>query len=172
MQNPIVWQAGSNNPDNPSYLDAIRQWWQHLHDREVSWQQRLLPSGGNVKDLDWQPQRFDEVFALQNPNLRGITLYWRKPDSPQERNITAAKLELDRINSCIYIYPQSQSQVVLRVGLPQITYQAIELDSPQFIYVADREPSMLIIRDSQQQIEVKVTLSRDRLERLKRQLLG
>ena len=170
MQSSIIWNAGGNNPENPSHLDEIRRWWQQLRDRKVFWQQRLSPADGSPQELDWQPQRFDEVFAIQNPDLRGITLYWHKPDAAEERNITPAKLELDRLASCLYVYPQSQSQVVLRIGLPQVRYESIELSAAEFSSVADGDIPVLIIRDPQQKIEVKVKLSGDRLARLRQQL--
>jgi hypothetical protein len=170
MQPSIIWHAGGNNPENPSYLDEIRRWWQQLRDRKVFWQQRMLPEGGHPQELDWQPQRFDEVFAIQNPDLRGITLYWQKTDASPERNLTPSKLELDRLASCLYVYPKSQAQVVLRIGIPQVRYESIELSAAEFSYVADGNPPMLIIRDPQQQVEVKVKLSGDRLAQLRQQL--
>jgi hypothetical protein len=170
MQPSIIWSAGGNTPENPAHLDEIRHWWQQLRDRKIFWQQRILPADAHPQELDWQPQRFDEVFAIQNPDLRGITLYWQKPDASQERNITPSRLELDRPASCLYVYPQSQSQVVLRIGLPQVRYESIELSSVELSYVADSDPPMLIIRDPQQRVEVKVKLDGDRLAQLKQQL--
>jgi hypothetical protein len=73
----IVWQDGSNNPDNATHLDTIRQWWASLQDQEIHWQQRLLPTDGDLSGLDWQPQRFDETFGINNPEIRGITVYFK-----------------------------------------------------------------------------------------------
>ncbi|MGB3240495.1 MAG: hypothetical protein WBB29_19545 [Geitlerinemataceae cyanobacterium] len=170
MERKITWLSGSNDPDNGDYLDAIRQWWTTLSDREVSWKQRMLPQEGNPEELDWESARFDEVFAIAAPELRGITLYWRKPGDSQERNITARKLELDRLQGCLYIYSQSQQQVVLRVALKQISYQTLELNHPQLTCFADGDRQVLRFRDPAQQMDVKIILSPEEVVHLKQQL--
>ena len=88
MQGKIVWQQGSNKPENLNNFGLISQWWSSLANKDVTLAQRLIPQTGEVDQLNWEQQRFDEVFEIQNPEIRGITLYWRKPDSPQERNTT------------------------------------------------------------------------------------
>jgi hypothetical protein len=100
MQQKIIWQQGSNNPENGNNFATIQQWWTTLHDQKIMWRQRLIPQiPEDVSTLDWEPQRFDEVFKIQMPQIRGITLYWRKPDTNQERSTTPRKLELDKLKS-------------------------------------------------------------------------
>jgi hypothetical protein len=170
MERKIIWLSSSSDPDNGNYLDAIRQWWTTLHDREISWQQRLLPPSGNPEELNWETVRFDEVFAIVTPELRGITLYWHKPGDGQEHNITVRKLELDRLHACLYIYSQAQQQVVLRVALKQVSYQTLELSHPQCVYFADGDHRVLRFRDAGQQLDVKVILSTEEVGKLKQQL--
>ncbi|HIK30104.1 MAG TPA: hypothetical protein IGS17_09960 [Oscillatoriales cyanobacterium M59_W2019_021] len=166
MERKITWQLSSTDPENATNLDAIRQWWANLRDREISWQQRILPPSGNPEDLDWESTRFDEVFVIASPELRGITLYWHKPGDPQERNITARKLELDRLHACLYVYSQAQQQVILRVALPQVSYQTLELKHPQVSYVADGDNRVFRFRDADLQMEVKVILSAEEVRQL------
>ena len=87
-----IWQQGSNDPESASNFARISQWWVGLNGKEVTWRQRLLPTSGQLKEIDWEPQRFDEVFLIGNPDVRGITLYWQKPNSKDERNATVHKL--------------------------------------------------------------------------------
>lgn len=171
MERKITWQFGSNDPENGDYLEVVRQWWATLGDREISWQQRLLPASGNPEEADWQTARFDEVFAIVGPQLRGITLYWRKPGDSQEHNITARKLELDRFHSSLYIYSQSQQQVVLRVALKQVVYQTVKLTHPQFTSFTDGNNRVLRFRDEAQQIDVNIILSPEEVVNFQQQLL-
>jgi hypothetical protein len=166
----IVWQQGSGNPENLQNLATIRQWWESLKDKEISWKQRIFNQNSAVEQLDWEPNRFDEVFLLTNPQIRGITLYWRKPDSPQERNTTPRQLILDNRLQYLYIFPQSQKELVIRVGLPSIPYQTISLTNPEYSYNPLGDRYILSLRDATQQLEVKVTLSPENLKQLLRQL--
>jgi len=170
MQGKMIWQQGSTKPENLSNLASIRQWWRSLANKEVTFAQRLLPPSGEVEELNWATQRFDEVFELQNPEIRGITLYWQKPDSPQERSTTPHQLVLDTRRQHLYIFPQSQKQLVIRVELPQIIYEIIEMKYPQLEYSPAGENSILTLRDAQQQLEIKVTLGPESLSQLKQQL--
>ena len=170
MQLKTVWQQGSSNPDNADNFATISQWWANLTNKKVTWQQRLIPQNSEVSTLDWEPQRFDEVFEIKTPEIRGITVYWRKPDSLQERSTTPYKLELDNLRQHLYIYPQSQKELVIRVGIPEIVYQTIELNNPQLQLAAAAENYILTLRDAQQQLQVKVTLSPENLDQLKQQL--
>jgi hypothetical protein len=172
MQLNIIWQQNSDNPDNSSNFATIQQWWASLNDQKIAWRQRLIPETGHVSDLDWEPQRFDEVFKLQTPQIRGITLYWRKPDSQQERSTTPRKLELDFHRQQLYIYPQSQQELVIRVGVPEIVYQKVEITNPQWQGTRAGNNYVLTLRDNQKQLEVKLTLTPDNLEKLKEQLPG
>jgi hypothetical protein len=172
MPTKIVWQQDSSEPDNINNFATIKQWWAELNAKEVAWQQRLIPESGNPNDIEWAQQQFDEKFTLQFPEIRGITLYWYKPDSDAERSITVKKLEFDSARQKLYIYPQSQSQLVLRVGKPEIIYQAIELKDPLIAGTSVGDNCVLLMRDSKQQIEVKLTLSRDGLGKLLESLPG
>ncbi|AFY76411.1 MAG: hypothetical protein IGR93_01400 [Hydrococcus sp. C42_A2020_068] len=172
MPTKIVWQQDSSQPDNANNFTAIKQWWAALNAKEVAWQQRLIPESGNPDEIDWDSQRFDEKFALQLPEIRGITLYWYKPGSEGTRNITAKKLELDTARQKLYIYPLSQPQLVIRVGKPDIIYQTIELKDPLIAGTSVGDNCVLLLRDSRQQIEVKLTLSRASLGKLLENLPG
>ncbi|MBD2481519.1 hypothetical protein [Planktothrix sp. FACHB-1365] len=162
-----LWQYGSSNPDNATHLDTIRQWWVSLQDQEIHWQQRLLPTDGDLIHLDWEPQKFDEIFTIKTPQVRGATLYWFKPEQPQERSITPHKLELDLQQKRLYIFPESQQQIVIRVERYKLPYQLIELTDPD---LAVGKNGMILLRDHQQLIEVKINLSLDRLKLLKSKL--
>jgi hypothetical protein len=170
MQVKTLWQSGSGNPDNPQNLAIIRQWWESLNGKEVTLRQRIITENIEVEQLDWEAKRFDENFAIANPEIRGITLYWCKPDSPQERNTTPYKLILDSLNQYLYIFPQSQKELVIRVGLKTITYQTISLTNPQYLYNPSGENYILTLQDATQQLEVKVTMSPENLKQLLRQL--
>lgn len=164
MQRITVWQQGSTYPENPNNFDVIKQWFASLNGKEITWRQRLIPPTADVREIDWEPQRFDEVFLISNPEIRGITLYWHKPDSQQERSTTPHKLELDAIHQQLYIYPQSQREVVIRVGLKAAIYEKFELNNPQVEYSQEGEGLILTLRDSNQLLEVKVTLSPENLQ--------
>jgi hypothetical protein len=164
----IVWQLGSSNPDNANNFSTISQWWAGLNGKEVHWRQRLLPPTGKASDLDWEPQRFDEAFVIAMPEARGITLYYQKSGVQGDRNTTPQKLELDTLRQQLYVYPQSQKELAIRVGLPQVTYQKVKLTDPQVAVEANG--SLLTFRDETQLLEVQVKLSPEALAQLKQQL--
>lgn len=170
MQRLVIWQQGSTNPENPNNFAIIQQWFSSLNGKEITWRQRLIPPTADVREIDWEPQRFDEVFLISNSQIRGITLYWHKPDSQQERSTTPNKLELDTLRQQLYIYPQSQKEVVIRVGLPEVIYQKIELKNPQVEYSQKDETCILSLRDEDQLLEVQVILSREIINQLKQQI--
>lgn len=172
MQPTIIWQQNSDNPENGQNFAIIQQWWANLNDKKIAWRQRLIPQTGDVNELDWEPQRFDEVFKLQAPQIRGITLYWHKPDSEQQRSTTARKLELHQHSQQLYIYPQSQKELVIRVSTPEIIYQKFEITNPQWEGIGAGENYILTLRDNQKQLEIKLNLTPDNLEKLKEQLPG
>lgn len=78
MQGKIIWQQSSTKPENPSNFAMISQWWSSLANKEITFAQRMIPQIGEVDELNWEPQRFDEAFELNKPEIRGITLYWWK----------------------------------------------------------------------------------------------
>lgn len=156
METTTVWQYGSNNPDNANNLDIIRQWWGGLQGEEIHLQQRLIPEDGDLNGVNWEPQKFDETFMITNPQLRGITLFYFKPEHPQERNLTPSKLELHRLKQQLYIFPQSQSGIMVRVEFPKVKYQTIMINHPE---IAVSQTGVILLRDTEQLIEVKVTLT-------------
>jgi hypothetical protein len=170
MQATTIWQQGSDNPDNGNNLAIIKQWWTNLNDKKITWRQRIIPQSGNVSELNWEPQRFDEAFKLQTPQIRGITLYWRKPDNEQERSTTPRRLELDPHSQQLYIYPQSQKELVIRVGTPEIIYQKIEVKNPEWQGTNTGDNYLLTLRDNQQKLEIKLTLTPENIAQLKQQL--
>ena len=168
----IVWQFGSSNPENAGNFATISQWWAGLNGKEVHWRQRLLPPTGSASDLDWEPQRFDEAFVIAAPEIRGITLYYQKPGAQGDRNTTPQKLELDTLRQQLYVFPQSQKDLAIRVGLPQVTYQKVKLTNPQAAVEAIASGTILTLRDESQLLEVQVQLSPETLAQLKQQLVG
>ena len=70
----------------------------------------------------------------------------------------------------MYVYPQSQKEVAIRLGLPEVIYQTIELTNPQLEYGKKGENHVLTLRDAQQKLEVKVTLHPENFKQLKQQL--
>lgn len=166
----IIWEQGSKNPENAENFAIIKQWIANLNSKEITWKQRLIPPNSDVKQIEWEAQRFDEKFIIFNSDIRGITLYWQKPDSPQERNTTPSKLELDSLKQQLYIYPQSQKDVVIQLALPEIVYQKFQMSNPQIEVSRFGENDVVILRDDKQQLEVKVALSSEKIYQLKQEL--
>ncbi|MGV2830239.1 hypothetical protein [Myxosarcina sp. GI1(2024)] len=161
-----IWQQGSSSPDNANNLQAIADWWQSLSGKEIFWQQRLLPDSGNFEELEWREQKFDEKFLIQTPQLKGITVFWQRHNDKTERNITARKLELDNFRQKLYIYPQSQSQVIICVSLPEVIYQKLDLNNPKIAASGKENNFLLLLRDSEQKLEVTVHLNRQKLQQI------
>ncbi|NJK68274.1 MAG: hypothetical protein HC789_03570 [Microcoleus sp. CSU_2_2] len=164
MQLKIVWQSGSNNPENADNLDNISQWWANLNGKEISWVERLIPQIGGQSEIHWQPQRFDETFVIVTPEIRDDTLIWHKSDSPVERNTIVEKLELDNLQQQLYVYPQLESEVVIRIGIPEVKYQTLEFDNPE---IALGGNNILLLWDADQELEVKIALSNENIVKLK-----
>lgn len=167
MNDNLVWQQNSDRSDNKDNLEAIARWWSNLAGKEVAWQQRTLPSNGSLQDLDWHPQRFDEKFVMQAPQLRGITLYWRNDRIKDERNITPSKLQLNLTKQQLYVFPQSQSQVVISVNLPETRYQKLNLSNPRIAVAIEDGKGIILLRDETEKLEIKITLDSTRRERLR-----
>jgi hypothetical protein len=166
MTNTTIWQQNSSDPHNADNLAAIAQWWHNLQGKEIIWQQRLIPESNQLSKINWETQRFDENFVITNAQLKGITVYWQKNPSAEVRNITAQKLELDNFNQKLYIYPQTQSQVVICVTSPQIIYRTIELAHPEIAGKVKGEDYLLLLRDGEKKLEVKVTLNKQQLKQI------
>ena len=168
--NILVWQQNSTDLNNGDNLKAIAQWWSNLNGKEVSWQQRLIPASGSLLDIDWQPQKFDEKFILQTPQLKGITLYWRNDKIADLRNITPTELQLDTIQQQLLIVPQSQSQVAINISLPEVVYQKVNLTNPQVAATTKDSGGIILLRDETQKLEIRVTLDRGQLDLLRDRL--
>jgi hypothetical protein len=166
----LVWQQNSSQPDNGDNLGAIAAWWSTLAGKEVAWQQRLIPPSGNLDELDWQPQKFDEQLVLSTPQVRGITLYWRHNKATDERNITPNKLHLNTTKQRLYVFPQSQSQVVISVSLPVTIYQKLNLLNPQIAATIKDGQGIILLRDETEKLEIKVILNQAQIDRLLDQL--
>ncbi|MEG3921640.1 MULTISPECIES: hypothetical protein [unclassified Microcoleus] len=164
QQLKTVWQSGSTDPENADNLNNISQWWANLNGKEISWVQRLIPQIGGLSEIHWHPQRFDETFVIVNPEIREETLYWYIPDSPVQRNNTVDKLELDNLQQQLYIYPQLEAELVIRVGIPEVKYQTLELNNPE---IALGEDNLLLLWESDQELEIKIYLSNENIAKLK-----
>jgi hypothetical protein len=164
-----IWQQESTDPNNVNHFAEISQWWTSLNGQEITWRQRLIPEAG-ASDLNWEPQRFDETFVVTQPQVRGITLYWQKPDAKDERNTTPRKLELDALHQALYIYPQSQPSVVIRVAVPQVVYQQVKITQPDLTVLRSGEQMLLVVRDEAQLLEIQVSLSPEKLAELSQKL--
>jgi len=170
MSNNLIWQQNSNELHNGDNLSAIAQWWSDLKDREIAWQQRLIPPSGDLEDIDWQPQKFDEKFVLLTPQLKGITLFWRNDKVTEERNITPSKLQLNLTKQQLSIFPQSQSQVVITVSLPETIYQKLSIENPQIAATIKGNKKIILLRDETEKLEITVTLDQERLNQLLQRL--
>ncbi|MEG4865412.1 MULTISPECIES: hypothetical protein [unclassified Microcoleus] len=164
MQLETVWESGSNNPENAENFERIAQWWKNLNGKKISWVERLIPQIGGMSEIHWQAQRFDVTFVIVNPEIREDTLYWYKPDSPVKRNTTVQKLELDNLQQQLYLYPQLESEVVIRIGFPEVKYQTLELNNPEF---ALGEDNTLLLWEAEQELEIKISLSNENFAKLK-----
>lgn len=165
-----VWVYGSNAPENPQNFDTIRHWWAGLSGKAVTWRQRILEEGGDPRELDWEVERFDEQFPLKDPQVRGITLFWYKPGSEPERSATPRRLELDTLQQALYIFPQSQPEVVIRVALPEPNYQTLKLTNPEVAVETGSGRCTLALTDPKVGVVVRVALNAEGLYALKKQL--
>ena len=172
MQTKIIWQQNSQKADNTDNLAFISQWWSSLANKDVTFAQRLIPADGALDKINWDKQRFDEFFTLNNPQIRGITVYWCKLNSDLERNTTPYQLVLDTRRQQLYIFPQSQNQLIIRVGLPEVSYETVEITNPEAeSKQVDDGNYLLTLRDTIQHIEVKVNLNSENFSQLKQKLL-
>lgn len=160
MESTITWTLGSADPDSEANLARIAQWWADLAGQEILWQQRPIAENSDRSAIDWTKQALDETFAIQTPSLRGITLYWYKPNSPDERNISVGYLQLDLFNQQLDILPSSGRSYQLRITLPKIVYQKIEITDPQLGGILQTNgDSVILLRDDKQRLEVKINLN-------------
>lgn len=163
----ITWLQGGSDPNNGTNFDTIREWWGKLSGKEVILAQRLIPESGQVSQINWDPQKFDDQLVMYNAEIRGITLYWQKSASGEERSFTPYKLVLDTTQEKLYIYPQSQRQVVIQVRIPEVRYTTVSLQNPELLVTGSGEERVLLMRDRARQIAVQLPLQSQTLEKLK-----
>jgi len=77
---------------------------------------------------------------------------------------------LDHLHQQLYIFPQSQKEVVIRVELPQVSYQTVVIQNPECQIVPNGDNHLLTLRDNHQKITVQITLDPAHLNQLKQQL--
>jgi hypothetical protein len=165
-----VWQQGSSNPENAANFAQISAWWASLNGKEVTWRQRIVPDLAPPEEATWDPpQRFDEVFVMANPQVRGITLFWATPQKPEEKSTTPSKLELHG-DSKLYIYLQSQKNVVIQVALPEVKYEVLSLTNPQIQCIAAGAGCIVVFKDETALLETRIALTSEALLQLKQQL--
>jgi hypothetical protein len=139
--------------------------------QEIIWQQRPLAENTDREAIDWSKQSFDETFTIHNPTLRGITLYWFKPNSPDERNITVGYVQLDLHNQKLDILPSSGRSYQLRITLPKIVYQKIQITDPQFgSLLQSNGDAVLLFRDEKQRLEIQIDLNANNVNLLQQKL--
>jgi len=173
MDSTITWTLGSADPDAEANLARIAQWWSSLAGQEIIWQQRSLSENSDRMAIDWNKQALDETFTIQNPSLRGITLYWYKPDHPDERNISVGYFQLDLFNQQLDLLPSSGRSYQLRITLPKIVYQKIQITDPQFgSLIQSNGDAVLLFRDEKQRLEIQIDLSAVNTDLLKQKLLS
>lgn len=171
MQTETFWQLGSSDPDNASHFAMISRWWAELSGKEITWRQRLIPPTGDLSKLNWEPQRFDETILFEAAETRGITLYWRKSGSTDERNTTPRKLALDHLHQRLYVFPRSQPEVVIQIGVPEEVYRSLMIKNPKVDRNTSGKDQILTLTDDLQQLEIKISFGTENFDQLKR-LLG
>jgi len=171
MDSTITWTLGSTDPDAEANLARIAQWWTSLAGQEIIWQQRPIDENTGRDVIDWNKQTLDETFSIQNPTLRGITLYWFKPNSPEERNISVGYLRLDLFNQKLDVMPSSGRNYQIRITLPKIVYQKIQVTDPQFgSIIQSNGDAVLLFRDEKQRLEIQIDLSAVNVDLLKQKI--
>jgi hypothetical protein len=171
MDSTITWTLGSTEPDAEANLARIAQWWTSLAGQEIIWQQRPLTENSDRNAINWNKQALDETFTIQIPSLRGITLYWYKPNSPDERNISVGYIQLNLSSQQLDILPSSGRSYQLRVTLPKIVYQKMQVTDPQFgSVIQPNGDAVLLFRDEAQRLEIQIDLSAVNVDLLKQKL--
>ncbi|PIE32736.1 hypothetical protein CSA56_14195 [candidate division KSB3 bacterium] len=163
----ITWQFGSEDPENSKNFTTITTWWKALQAQTVVWKQRLIPKDGN---LDWSSQKYDESFTFFEADVRGITFYWRKEEADKMSGITPSKLEFAPALQRLYVYPESQNNLVIRIEIPEPVHQSFTIDKPGWFGEKKADDSgdyELIARDHVSHTEFLITLDKDNLESLR-----
>lgn len=161
MSSKIIWQQNSENVDNYNVtnLQFIGEWWSNLGQQKVKIAQRLIPETGNINDIDWKTQKFDEEFILESPQIRGITIYGKKQGNDKEFGYTPQKLELDIDNQELDIYLQSQSNTIIRFSVATIVYQTLPLGDVEIVSNSDSKNHLILVRNKERRVEITFTLN-------------
>ncbi|WP_072620485.1 hypothetical protein [Spirulina major] len=170
MHGILIWQHHSNAAHNADNFALISQWLTRLNGQTVELAQRLILPHGSTQELDWTPKRFDHTFTLHHPRIAGITVYWQQEEDEHEHNITVKQLDLDMARQSLYLYPQNQPTVVMKLCIPGIRYETINLDDPEMACTQVGDRSILLFRDPQQHLEIKLNLSRENVMKLRTRL--
>jgi hypothetical protein len=166
----ITWKPQSQEPGNADNFGTISTWWKSLEQKSVLWKQRLVPEEG---DVDWNSQRFDETFTCAASDVRGITLFWNKENDGQERSITPGKLEFDPLRQHLYVYPESQKDLVISVEIPGVVREALKLKNPVWFGESIFDTAntttgyRLTIQDTTNSVEIHVDMDEGSLDVLK-----
>jgi hypothetical protein len=168
MESVIKWSAASGDADNEANLAAIADWWASLSGLDIIWQQRELSS--EATGIDWTIQNLDERFKIMSPVLKGITLFWRKPDQPanqDDRNITVSSLELDLNAQTLTAMPASGRQYLFRIISPKVVYRQMKLANPRVGTLRTPDGgAILLCQDDNQALEVQIVLDAESRARL------
>ncbi|WP_017294169.1 hypothetical protein [Geminocystis herdmanii] len=159
MNKKITWQTKSENPHNLTNLQLISQWWSNLGTKPVKLAQRLIPTSGNLDDINWETQRFDEEFTLDSPQLRGITLYGKKQGEEKEFGYTPHKIELDADFHQLDIYLQSQSNLIIRFTTNIIQYPTLSLSEVEIVSNPSGKNHVILLRNHEQKMDITFNLN-------------
>lgn len=166
----ISWEAQSQNPDNSKNFGIIANWWKSIEKKSVMWKQRVVHDSG---EIDWSPQKFDDTFVLTKSDVRGITFYWRKGESEDEANTTPAKLEFNPTQQHLYLYPETQKNLVISVEIPGAVRETLRMKNPAWFSekISDEAKNetiyRLIIHDTTNLVEVEIEMDEGSLNFLK-----
>ncbi len=166
----ITWKAQSQESENANNFTIISNWWKSLEKKSVLWKQRLIPE---TEDIDWNPQRFDDTFMCESPDVRGMTLYWKKQDAPQEKSMTPAKLEFNPTQQHLFVYPETQKDLVISVEVPGVVRETLRMQNPAWFserMVDDAGQVVgyqLMIHDTTNLVEIQVDMDESSLNYLK-----
>lgn len=161
----IIWEFGSQQPDNAENFKVIAEWWKSLKTQKVVWKQRIIGQNGQV---DWAPQKFDETFTFFDVDVRGISFFWKKDDKGGG-DITPAKLEFTPLFQRVYLYPESRKDLVICVEVPFKMDNMLLMTNPSwFAERLNHETGaaasyQLIVRDHETQTEIKIHMDQGNL---------
>jgi hypothetical protein len=171
----ILWEAQSQASENAKNLSIIANWWKSLDKKSVLWKQRIIPEKG---EIDWDPQKFDDTFVCVEPDVRGITLYWKKEEEEAEKNITPAKLEFNPTQQHVFVYPETQKDVVISVEIPGVVRETLQMKNPAWFSermtdeAGDVSGYRLVIHDTTNLVEVQIDMDEGSLNYLKSAVNG